>query len=194
MDNPSSPGQLTGPKFRLLLYAAAGLEAGMAGVIWMFGCFFVAAFWNGRGIWSVPNLFATVFYGDVAYQDGFYRTTWAGLALIVVLYGLLGAVWGCVWKERRRAGIGFYGAIAGLAAYYFFFDLVWPHANPLISLYAPDRQLQVAHILWGVALGRSPGYAARIARTQHRPADPPSGEYQTEVQEPAEIVSSELIL
>src|SRR5580704_1573241 len=62
-----------------LICSLAGLQAGVAGVIWMFGVFVVAAFWSGRGVWSVPNLFSTVFYGDFAYQDIFLRSTWAGL-------------------------------------------------------------------------------------------------------------------
>jgi len=140
----------------------AGLHAGIVGVFWMFGDFFLAAFWNGRGIWSVPNLFSTVFYGDDSYQDEFLRTTWAGIALIVVVYGLLGAVWGVYWKERRRSLMSFYGALAGLLTYYFFFNFVWTHVDPSIPLYAPVTQLQVAHILWGIALARSPGYSRRL--------------------------------
>lgn len=176
----------------------AGLQAGIVGVVWMFGCFLIAAVWSGRGIWSVPNVFSTLFYGDDAFEGGFLRSTWAGIALIIVVYGLMGAAWGCVWKQRRKPLSSFYGALTGLAAYYFFFDFVWAHADPLIPLYAPVRQLQIAHILWGAALARSPGYAARIAAAIMPPrvfygtggsqtASPASG------QEAAEIVSGELI-
>jgi hypothetical protein len=171
----------------LPLRALAGLEAGIVGVIWMFGCFLVAALWDGRGIWAVPNLFSTVFYGDYAYQDEFFKTTWAGMALIVVIYGCLGAVWGCFWKERKQL-LAFLGALTGLAVYYFFFNFFWVRANPLIPVYAPVRQLQVAHILWGAALARSPVYATRIARIVSGPAIP-----RTAGQEGAQIVSGELI-
>ena len=146
-----------------LIHALAGLQAGIVGVIWMFVCFVAAALWSDSGIWSVPNLFSTVFYGDYAYQNEFLRTTWAGTALIVVVYGLTGVVWGCFWKGRRRPLLSVYGALTGLALYYFFFHFVWPHADPLIPLYAPVMQLQVANVLWGAALARSPVYSARIA-------------------------------
>jgi hypothetical protein len=146
----------------MLTYAFAGLEAGITGVLWMFGCFFVAAYWNSSGLWSMPNLFATVFYGDYAYEGDFRRSTWAGIALIVVIYGLLGLVWGCFWKENRKPLMSFYGALTGLAIYFIFFSFIWTHLNPLIPLYAPVRQLEVAHILWGLALSGSPGYARRI--------------------------------
>ena len=207
MDNPPSDGQspaastggesietrspadsLPRHKSGLLLHALAGLEAGIVGVIWMFGCFVVAAFWEGRGIWAVPNLFSTLFYGDYAYQDQFLRTTWAGLAVIIVLYGIVGAVWGCIWKEERKPLLSFFGALTGLATYYFFFNFFWVHANPLIPLYAPVRQLQVAHILWGAALARSPGYSKRISATLTGPQISRGSN-----QAAAEIVSGELI-
>jgi hypothetical protein len=75
-----------------------------------------------------------------------------------------------------------------LATYYFFFNFFWVHANPLIPLYAPVRQLQVAHILWGAALARSPGYSKRISATLTGPQISRGSN-----QAAAEIVSGELI-
>jgi hypothetical protein len=195
VDNPAPHRRLG-----ILTYAFAGLEAGIMGVIWMFACFFVASYWNSSGLWSVPNLFATAFYGDYAYEGDFRRSTWAGIALIVVIYGLLGMVWGCFWKENRRPMLSFYGAMAGLAVYFIFFNFIWTRLNPLIPLYAPARQLEVAHILWGMALARSPGYARRIATATLPPpvfsapvypataVNPPAGG-----QDEAESVSGEVI-
>ena len=176
MDNPTSNApdsgasalRTSGPG--MPTYAFAGLQAGITGVIWMFACFFVAAFWGSDGLWSVPNLFATVFYGDYAYEGGFRHSTWAGIALIVVIYGLLGVLWGCFWKEHRKPLLSVYGAVMGLAVYFVFFNFIWIHLNPLIPLYAPVRQLEVAHILWGAALARSPRYAQRIAAAMLPPA------------------------
>lgn len=149
----------------------AGLQAGVTGVFWMFGCFVLAAFWGGHSIWSVPNLYSTVFYGEDAFQDEFLRTSWAGLALIVVLYGLLGAIWGCWWKDERKPLLTFFGALTGLVTYYLFFGLIWPHLDASLSIDVPVRQVQVAHILWGAALAQSPGYSVRIFSAT-RPAAP----------------------
>lgn len=135
----------------------------MVGVIWILVTFFAGAILTGGGVWSVPNLFATTLYGEYAYQNQFYKTTWAGIALIVVLHGSIGAAWGCIWQGRRRHLLTFMGAITGVAVYYVFFGFVWPRVNPLISIYAPLRQVQVAHILWGAALSKSPMYSNRIA-------------------------------
>lgn len=146
-----------------LVFALAGLQAGIVGVVWMFLCFFVGAVWTGGGLWSVPNLFATLFHGEYAYQNEFFKSTWAGVALLVVIYGSIGALWGCVWRARRRPLFAFTGAILGLAVYFLFFDFIWPRVNPIISDYAPLREVELAHILWGMALAKSPFYASRIA-------------------------------
>jgi hypothetical protein len=182
----------------LWLHAIAGLQAGIAGTAWMFVCFAIAALWNGQSIWSVPNVFSILFYGENVYQDEFSRKTWAGIALIVVLYGLLGAVWGCIWRDRQKPLLTFFGALTGLATYYLFFHVIWVHTNPLIPLYAPVQQMQVAHILWGMALAKSPGYSRRIQMatapsTQLATTSPATPEAAVANQEAAEIVSGELI-
>lgn len=170
----------------LRIYALAGLEASTVGVLWMAVCFALAAIAAGDGIWAVPNLFATAFYGDIAYQGSFGRSTWAGMALMIVLYGLLGVAWSCVVKGKRRPFLGVAGALTGLAVYYLFFHLIWNFADPLIPLYAPIRQFQVAHALWGAALSSSPRYARRIA-------DILTPQPAASFEEPAPIVSGEIL-
>ncbi len=145
----------------LLVCALAGLQAGIVGVFWMFGCFIVAAYWNGQSIWSIPNLFSTAFYGGNAWESEFARTTWSGLALILALYGLLGAFWGCLDRQSRPF-IRALGALAGVATYYLFFGFIWVHLAPPLALYAPTRELLVAHVIWGAALAGAPRYSRRI--------------------------------
>ena len=173
----------------IAIHILAGLQAGVVGVVWMLICFFAAALLSGGGLWSMPNLFATAFYGENAWQNGFFRDTWSGIALLVVLYGSIGVLWGCFWKDNRKPLLSFYGALAGLAVYYLFFNVVWVHVNPTIPLYAPIRQMQVAHVLWGAALSKSPGYSNRIATALRPEPAPPASMHP----EGAEIVSGELI-
>jgi hypothetical protein len=167
--NESGPAQLGdnlgnsgGRKFPLR-HALAGLQAGVLGALFIFACLMIGSLWNGRSIWVVPNLFATTFFGSGVYRDQLLRTSWTGIALIVAVYGALGALWGCIWRDRRIHWLGLYGAVAGLCVYFVFYDLLWRHVNPLIMLYAPERQLQVGHVLWGMVLARSPLYSRRIA-------------------------------
>lgn len=136
---------------------------------------------SGRSAWMVPNLFATLFYGTEAYRNEYLRSSWAGLALIVFIYGCAGALWGLAVRESRPRFLAATGAVTGLAVFYVFFRIVWLHAAPLLTLYAPDRQLEFGHILWGLALARSPEFARRIALA-------------TGVYAPEEIKSGEVIV
>jgi hypothetical protein len=146
-----------------LRHALAGLQAGVLGALVLLAVPMVGSLWDGRSIWLVPNLFATTFFGSEVYRNQLLRTSWAGIALIVAVYGALGILWGCIWRERRIHWLGLFGAVAGLCVYFLFYGWLWRHVNPLVTLYAPDRQLQLGHVLWGIVLARSPLYSRRIA-------------------------------
>ena len=163
--NKGGPGDLgrtsgRGPELRHVL---AGLQAGVVGALVIFACLMVGSLWNGRSVWVVPNLFATTFFGSGVYRNQLLRTSWTGIALIVSVYGALGILWGCIWRDERKPWLGLYGAVAGLCIYFLFYGVLWRHVNPLVTLYAPDRQLQLGHVLFGMVLARSPLYARRIA-------------------------------
>ena len=160
-------------------HALAGLQAGVMGALLIMACLMIGSLWNGRSIWVVPNLFATTFFGSEVYRNQFLRTSWTGAALIVAIYGLLGVLWGCVLRDGRSRWLGLIGAIAGICVYYFLYQFLWRHVNPLITLYAPDRQLELGHILWGIVLARSPVFARRIAG---------SSVYSTPVSPPVSVV------
>ena len=146
-----------------LRHALAGLQAGVYGALVMLACLMIGSLWDRRSVWVVPNLIATTFFGSDAYRNQFLRTSWAGVAFIVAVYGLLGMVWGCIWGDARKQWLTFYGALAGLAVYFVSHDFLWKHVNPLMTLYAPDQQLELGHVLWGLFLARSPRYSRRIA-------------------------------
>jgi hypothetical protein len=146
-----------------LRHALAGLHAGVLGALVIFACLMIGSLWDGRSIWVTPNLFATTFFGSTAYRNQLLLTSWTGIALIVAVYGVLGTLWGCIWRDARKPWLGLFGAIAGLAVYFAFYGYLWRHLNPLVTLYAPERQLQLGHVLWGIVLARSPIYARRLA-------------------------------
>lgn len=163
--NNGGPGDLSRTSGRglELRHVLAGLQAGVVGALVIFACLMVGSLWNGRSVWVVPNLFATTFFGSGVYRNQLLRTSWTGIALIVTVYGALGILWGCIWGDGRKPWLGLYGAVAGLCIYFLFYGVLWQHVNPLVTLYAPDRQLQLGHVLFGMALARSPLYARRIA-------------------------------
>jgi hypothetical protein len=143
----------------------------------------IGSLWNGRSIWVVPNLFATTFFGSGVYRNHLLLTSWTGVALLVAVYGALGTVWGCIWRDKRKPWLWMLGAVAGLGVYFLFYDFLWRHLNPLVTLYAPDRQLQLGHVLFGIVLARSPLYARRIADSALDKPMPPEGVYDAETEE-----------
>ena len=162
MDPANASSTRTTPR-----HALAGLQAGVLGAVAMFAWLTIASVWNHRSVWTVPNLFSTTFFGSGAYRNEFLRTSASGIALMLTIYGLAGLVWGLLWGflygEERKPFIVLSGVVTGLLVYFLFFDFVWKHANPVIILYAPDRQLEVGHMLWGFVLARFPKYSRRIA-------------------------------
>lgn len=103
----------------------------------------------------------------------------------MAVYGFLGMLWGAIYRDERKRSIVLYGALAGLLVYFISYDFLWKHANPLVPLYAPNRTLQLGHILWGLVLARSPKISRRLAA----PPAPPRAE-ELGVEEPAQAVSS----
>src|SRR5438105_13661514 len=103
-------------------HALGGLEAGVLGALAILACLMIGSLWDHKSIWVVPNLFATTFYGSNAYRNQLVRTTWSGVALVVAVYGVLGMMWGCIWRDERKRWLGLYGAILGLAVYFVFYD------------------------------------------------------------------------
>ena len=178
-------------KSRLTLRdALAGLHAGTLGALLMIAWLMLCSVSAGYTVWIVPNLFATAIYGPAVYQNHFLRASWPGIALILAIYGGGGIVWGTFCGAFLKSGhrprfFALTGAIVGLIVYYCF-NLVWRYAAPLIPLYAPVRPLQVGHILWGMALARSPLYSRRI-----READT---EQPSPRQDEAEVRSGQVIL
>jgi hypothetical protein len=157
----------------------------------MLACVMAGSLWDNRSIWTVPNLFATTFFGSDAYRNQLVRTSWAGLALILAIYGFLGMVWGLIWGDKRKRWLPLYGIVAGLLVYLVFYDFLWKHANPLVTLYAPDRQLQAGHVLWGLILARSPKYSRHIAESMAAPASAPPAPSEPVSTLPADVQDSD---
>ena len=104
-------------------------------------------------------------------------------------------MWGLIVRDRRISWLALYGIITGLAVYFVFYDFLWKHINPLVTLYAPDQQLQLGHALWGLALARSPGYSRSIAKSiapvaPEAPPDSPGSPHIPELPEAVQEVSS----
>ncbi len=137
----------------------AGLQTGMAGALMMLAWLGVVTLWSRHSVWWFPNLMATTFGGDPALQNHFDRYSPAGLALHLLQFSLLGALFARAVPERTGyTRLLLAGVVLAVAYYYLMYGFVWKHLNPLIPLYSPDRQILVGHIFFGFMLARLPRY------------------------------------
>jgi hypothetical protein len=137
----------------------AGLQSGMSGALAMLAWLALASVYYRRSFWAVPNLLASTFHGESALRYGFAPATLSGIALHLLIYSSLGALFGFVVRDRatRRRAVLF-GLLCGVGWYYLSFGALWKSLNPLVPLYVPDRPMLVGHLLYGGLLGRVPRY------------------------------------
>src|ERR1700690_1224268 len=137
----------------------AGLEAGVIAALVLLGWLALASAWYRRSIWTAANIMATTFYGEAALGREFTSRTVAGIALYLVLYGTIGALFGLPLASRDTGlRTTLIGVLVGLGWYYLSFAILWHNINPLIPLYTHSGPMMVGHALYGGLLGRFPRY------------------------------------
>ncbi|HTT60959.1 MAG TPA: hypothetical protein VMG35_03930 [Bryobacteraceae bacterium] len=146
----------------------AGLEAGILAALILLGWLALASAWYRRSIWSAANIMATTFYGEAALSRSFSSRTVAGIALYLVIYGTIGALFGLTLASRE-AGLRttMIGVLVGLGWYYLSFAILWQNINPLIPLYTHRGPMIAGHVLYGGLLGRFPRYLRRAPAGSH---------------------------
>lgn len=142
----------------------AGLQAGMVGVWWMLAWMGASAVWQRRSFWTPENLMASVFYGNAAIRPGFAARTVSGLALYVLLYSLLGALFAmAVGGRLPQPRLALASMAFALCWYYAAFHLAAKTVSPLIVLLDAERTTLLGHVIYGALLARFPVYLARAA-------------------------------
>ncbi|MGI8989143.1 MAG: hypothetical protein ACR2I2_06115 [Bryobacteraceae bacterium] len=146
-----------------LRFSLAGLQAGMLASLTMLVWLALTSIWYKRSIWSVPNLLSSTFFGEAAFRAGFGKTTYAGIALHLFLYSVLGVLFGLIVRgSRSRLAVLVFGLLYGVLWYYVLFGAIWKALNPLVALYVPNRPMLAGHFLYGAILGRFPSYRDAI--------------------------------
>lgn len=149
---------------RPVRFALGGLETGVSGALAMLAWLAVVSLWYRGSIWWIPNLLASVFYGETSIRYGFAKYTAAGIALDLFVYGLIGSVFGLTWRDQRGgARLLWTGVAVAVAAWFLLFRILWKGMVPVAHIYAPDRQLLIANLIYGFMLTRFPKRAARLA-------------------------------
>lgn len=154
--------------------AFGGFQAGMLGIICLLLWVGVDASWARRGFWSEENLFASLFYGSEAISAGLTSKTFSGLAVYLMLYSVLGAIFaaaagtGLLPLRRLLASLVF-----SLAWFYFSFHLLWKSLIPLAYLLYAERPMLVGHLIYGAWLARYPTYLPGPRHASMAPPPPP---------------------
>ena len=150
----------------------AGLQAGVIAALILLGWLALASAWYRHSIWTAANIMATAFYGEAALSRDFSSRTVAGIALYLVLYGTIGALFGVTLASRDASlRMSLLGVLVGLGWYYLSFAILWPNINPLIPLYTHRGPMMLGHALYGGCLGRFPRYREAPADAGTGPAN-----------------------
>jgi hypothetical protein len=151
-----------------LACALAGLQAGMLGALAMLVWLGIDSSLDRRSFWSEENLFASLFYGGDAVRAGFGLKTLAGVALYLIIYSLLGAMFAFAVRNRFRPMRNILLALAfALGWYYLSFHQLWKSAMPLVYLLYADRPMVAAHLIYGACLAAFPAYLPGRHSAQH---------------------------
>lgn len=144
--------------------AVAGFQAGMVGVLAMLAWLGAASALYRRSFWTPANLMASVFYGDSALQQHFSASTFSGLALYLIAYSLLGALFASLVAGRAGRGRAvFIGMLFGVAWYYLWWHGLWKSLDVWIAMYTHERPMLIGHLLYGGLVGRFAAYMPRPA-------------------------------
>jgi len=143
----------------------AGLQAGMLGAVYLLAWLGVSSVWKGgvagkgRGFWAAANLMASVFYGAGAIRAGFSGSTLSGVALYLLLYSLLGALFAMALQTRApRPRLTLVSILFAIIWYYLSFDVLWRAAAPLLAQLHYATATLWGHAIYGAQLSRYPEY------------------------------------
>ncbi len=159
----------------------AGLQAGMIGICWMLAWLGASAAAQRRSFWTAENLMASIFHGDTAIRRDFGFSTLSGLALYLLVYSLLGAIFASAIRNRFT-GLGsvLLGVFFSLGWYYLWFRALGQTVMPLVWLLHAERSTAFGHLIFGGLIARFPAYLP--AETLPPPTSPASPENEAPVE------------
>jgi hypothetical protein len=154
----------------------AGLQAGMIGICWMLAWLGLTAMGQRRTFWTAENLMATVFHGDSAIRRGFGASTLSGIALYLLIYSLLGALFAMIARDRFTSlGTYLLGVLLSVGWYYLWFRGLGRSVMPLVWLLHAENSTAFGHVIFGALIARFPAYLPKLAPpAAEAPADQPA--------------------
>jgi len=141
----------------------AGLQAGMIGIGWMLAWLGLSSMGQRRSFWTAENLMASVFHGDAAIRRGFGFSTLSGIALYLLIYSLLGALF-AVTARTRFTGLGavLLGVLFSVGWYCLWFRALGQTVMPLVWLLHAENSTTFGHVIFGALMARFPAYLPKL--------------------------------
>jgi hypothetical protein len=137
---------------RLLAGLETGLWGGVLVVLWLV----IDSMLRGDLWYSKLNIAGAAFYGPAIYQMGRGRATIAGLALLVVIYSVLGAIFGLFGRTRGFLANLLLGITYALAWDVFAQQFIWRLLDSSAPGYFSRLATLMGHLLFGLSLTRFP--------------------------------------
>ena len=131
----------------------------MIAICWMLVWLGLSAKGLRRSFWTAENLMATVFHGDAAIRRGFGFSTLSGLALYLLIYSLLGALF-AMGARNRFTGFGtlLLGMLYSMGWYFLWFRTLGQSLMPLVWLLHAANSTVFGHLIFGASIARFPAY------------------------------------
>src|SRR5204862_3343042 len=97
--------------------------------------------------------------------------TLSGLALYLLIYSALGAIFALALRDRLpRTRLLLASVLFALAYYYLSFRVIWRAVGPLITLLHVEQSTMLGHLVYGVVLARYPVYLEEPSSTSDAPS------------------------
>jgi hypothetical protein len=124
----------------------------------------LSALGQRRSFWTAENLMASVFHGGAAIRRGFGFSTLSGIALYLLIYSLLGALFALVVRNRFT-GIGtvLLGVLVSVGWYWVWFRALGQSLMPLVWLLHAENSTAFGHVLFGALIARFPAYLPKLS-------------------------------
>lgn len=152
-----------GTNHRRLLHLLAGLHSGVLGGVCMLVWLISSSPLRRQPWWAFPNLMASGLFGESVFRLGFGLASLSGVALLVIMAGLLGSIFALLVPESvSQFRFTLLAVAAGLGWYYATSSLAVNFWAPLVPLYTSKPLLYGAHLIYGCALALERRHFRRI--------------------------------
>jgi len=106
--------------------------------------------------WMMPNVLGSTFYGARALRSGAGAVTMSGVALHLLISGLIGGLFaGVSLRILKTRRLYLFALFVTMLWYFLAYQYIWARVNPLIPLYATEPATGFSHVIFALTMGKS---------------------------------------